>query len=54
MTATKIVNAPDARNSPVSKDKTFKPILTRYDEETTRHLARFIEVLQIDDSGGTA
>ena len=52
MTATKIVNAPDARNSPVSKDKTFKPIITP-DEETTKDLARFIEVL-IDDSGGTA
>ncbi|MDX2023273.1 MAG: DEAD/DEAH box helicase family protein [Deltaproteobacteria bacterium] len=40
-----------ARLSPVSKDKKFKPILlTPDDEATTKHIARFIEVLPIDDS----
>lgn len=44
-----------ARLSPVSKDKKFKPILlTPDDEETTKHIARFIEVLHIDDSEVTA
>jgi hypothetical protein len=39
----------------VSKDKKFKPILlTPDDEETTKHIARFIEVLHIDDSEVTA
>ena len=40
-----------ARLCPVSNDKKFKPILlTPDDEETTKHIARFIEVLHIDDS----
>jgi phage repressor protein C with HTH and peptisase S24 domain len=43
--------AAGARLSPVSTDKKFKPILlTAEDEETTKHIARFIEVLHIDDS----
>ena len=37
--------------SPVSRDKKFKPIeLTPGDEEMIRHIARFIEVLHLDDS----
>ncbi|MFO0639434.1 MAG: DEAD/DEAH box helicase family protein [Polyangiaceae bacterium] len=44
-----------ARLSPVSNEKKFKPILlTPEDEETTKHIARFIEVLYIDDSEVTA
>jgi hypothetical protein len=44
-----------ARLSPVSKESQFKPILlTSDDEETTTHLARFIEVLHMDDSEVTA
>jgi type III restriction enzyme len=44
-----------ARLSPVSRDPKFKPILlTPEDEETTTHLARFIEVLHLDDSEVTA
>jgi type III restriction enzyme len=40
-----------ARLSPVSRDRAFKAIeLTPDDEETTQHIARFIEVLHIDDS----
>lgn len=44
-----------ARLSPVSKDPKFKPILlTADDEQTTTHLARFIEMLHLDDSEVTA
>ena len=44
-----------ARFAPVSKDPKFEPILlTLDDEETTTHLARFIEVLHLDDSEVTA
>lgn len=44
-----------ARLSPVSKDEKLKPILlTPDDEETTKHIARLIEVLHIDDSEVTA
>lgn len=44
-----------ARLSPVSHDPKFKPILlTPEDAETTTHLARFIEVLHLDDSEVTA
>lgn len=40
-----------ARLSPVSTDKSFKPILlTSDDERAAKHIARFIEVLHIDDS----
>lgn len=43
------------RLSPVSRDPKFKPILlTPEDEKTTTHLARFIEVLHLDDSEVTA
>jgi type III restriction enzyme len=39
------------RLSPVSKDKTLMPILlTPEEEKATMHIARFIEVLHIDDS----
>lgn len=41
--------------SPVSRAKKFKPIpLTRDAEATTKHIARFIEVLHINDSEVTA
>jgi type III restriction enzyme len=44
-----------ARLSPVSKDPRFKPILlTADDEETTKHIARFVEVLHLDDAEVTA
>ncbi len=43
-----------ARLSPVSKDPKFKPILLTPDDESTTHLARFIEVLHLDNSDITA
>jgi len=47
--------ASGARLSPVSKDPKFKPILlSPEDEEATTHLARFIEVLHLDDSDVSA
>jgi type III restriction enzyme len=43
------------RLSPVSKDPKFKPLLlTPDDEETTTRLARFIEVLHLDEAEVTA
>jgi len=40
-----------ARLSPVSNDKKFKPILlTPEDEPTMTHVARFIEVLRLDEA----
>lgn len=46
------LTAHGARLVPVSRDPGFKPILllTPEDEETTTHLARFIEVLHLDDA----
>ena len=46
------LNAKGARLVPVSSDAGFKPIvLSSEDYETTAHIARFIEVLHIDDAG---
>jgi type III restriction enzyme len=43
--------ASGARLSPVSRDPKFKPIvLTPVDQATTTHLARFIEVLHLEDA----
>ena len=40
-----------ARLSPVSNDRKFKPILlTPEDEPTMMHVARFIEVLHLDEA----
>lgn len=46
------VRAPDgARLTPVTREPGYAPILlTPEDEQTTAHLARFIEVLHLDDS----
>ncbi len=38
------------RLAPVSRDPRFKPILLSPDDEETTHLARFIEVLHLDDA----
>ncbi len=40
-----------ARLAPVSRDPKFQAILlSREDEQTTTHLARFVEVLHLDDA----
>jgi ATP-dependent exoDNAse (exonuclease V) beta subunit len=46
--------ATGARLSPVSRELKFKPTLLTPDDETTTHLARFIEVLHLDESEVTA